>query len=70
MRNITSLLPEFSNQSTFPQKSSHHHNLGILLLLLITKMEGPDKHLLVVDAEVSCWHDQLRQEVSHLNGTI
>ena len=56
MRNITSLLPEFLNQSTFPPKSSHH--LRILLLLLMTKMEGTDEHLLIVDIEVSCWHDQ------------
>ena len=62
MRNITSFLPEILNWSTFPPKSLHH--LRILLLLLKTKMKGTDECFLIVDVEVSCWHDQLRQAVS------
>ena len=29
----------------------------------MTKIEGTDECLLIVDVEVSCWHDQLRQAV-------
>ena len=30
----------------------------------MTMVEGTDEDLLIVDVEMSCWHDQLRQAVS------
>ena len=34
------------------------------IFLSFHKMEAIDEHLLIVDIEISCWKDQLRQAVS------